>query len=51
MGYDITFHSITNEELDTFFFEVIAFPKLAKKRAAALTNDKENRSPVQSAWP
>lgn len=37
MGFDITFHPVSAEELQYFFFDVVENPRLAEQRANELT--------------
>ncbi len=39
MGYDVTYHSISNQELEYYVFDVLRTPELAQSRAEEITED------------
>jgi hypothetical protein len=50
MGYDITFHPITREELKEFVFDVIMDPGLANKRAALISNNTAMQESIRNIY-
>jgi hypothetical protein len=50
MGYDITFHPVSVEELQHYVFDVVDAPELAGDRASQLTSDPEKLSLVAEVY-
>lgn len=49
MGYDITFHAISQRELEHYVFDVLRDPSLAAPRAAEITPDPEKQERIKTA--
>ncbi|MEW9097060.1 MAG: hypothetical protein AB2417_18440 [Clostridiaceae bacterium] len=50
MGFDITFHPITREELKTFVFDVIEKPSLAVERALMISKDENKQEDIKNIY-
>lgn len=49
MGYDITFHAISQRELEHYVFDVLRDPSLAGPRAAEITPDPEKQERIKTS--
>ncbi len=50
MGYDITYHPITRDELNRFIFDVIKNPGVANERAAHLSKNPDKRERIKTIY-
>lgn len=50
MGFDITFHPVTREELKTFVFDVIEKPSLAEERALMISKDEDKQESIKNIY-
>lgn len=50
MGYDVTFHPVSLEEVQYFIFDMFDRPKLADERASVLTRNTEKRERVLALY-
>lgn len=49
MGYDITFHAISQHELKRYVFDVLRDPSLVDERTAEITSNHEKQERIKSA--
>jgi hypothetical protein len=50
MGLNITFHSISRQELQEFFFEVVKNPKCVEERLGRISRDVQKRQNVRAIY-
>ncbi|MBH0059291.1 hypothetical protein I6F65_20320 [Pseudoalteromonas sp. SWXJZ94C] len=50
MGYDVTFHAISKNELKKYVYDVLEDPTLAEERGKELTDDESEQEFIQSIY-